>query len=97
VSNRFIMDDQTNNTSATPNVLGSAPTMGDATAPLSGGPVTDSVPDVNPAPAIPAYEQSTVVPESAAPVAEIKSDDPVQAALKRIEDKLDSIALKVGA
>ncbi len=92
------MDDQTNNTSATPNVLGSAPTTGDATAPLVGGPVTNPVPDVNPAPVMPAYDTaSTVVPESAAPVAQSNLDDSVQAALKRIEDKLDSIALKVGA
>lgn len=92
------MDDQTNNTPATPNVLGSAPTMGDTTAPPTGGSVTGSVPDASPVPAMSAYEPvSTVVPESAAPVAQDNSDDPVQAVLKRIEDKLDSIVLKVGA
>ncbi|MCL4354043.1 hypothetical protein M1349_01060 [Patescibacteria group bacterium] len=92
------MDDQTNNPTTTPNVLGSAPTMGgDVTAPSTEAPVTDSVPSIA-SPAMPTYEPVPAVePESTAPVAQTDSDDSVQAALKRIEDKLNTIALKVGA
>lgn len=82
------MDDQTNQAAGTPNVLGSAPSMGDVATPA---PAPDAVAaptavptlDPTPAPVIPSMEE--------------KADDPVVAALKRIEDKVNAIAIKVGA